>query len=228
MMGGRQGGKWLVGEGELVSGEMRPWRGRGKDWQSLTVGTKDPGCFGADGERGRESEAEVERVSFYCKGDEGTTDPFFSLHFTFRKTKIRERCGKGAKRKKKRIWKEHERKKLSLNALRSSLFLPLPPSRTSLNLILNPLQSPPRNSILSFPVSILFYSLAFILSVFSVPSCASVPCCEIMSVPDEISQSAACCLIAFMSEWPSTGLLLQTGDVCAFMGSGMGRAPLVI
>lgn len=135
---------------------VRSLQGRGEVWQSLTVGTDDPGCFGADGgERGRESEAEVETVNFYRKEDEGTADPFPPCVSPSGKTP-----------KKLRIWKEHERKKSSLNALRSSLFPSLPPSRTSLNLILNPLQFPPRDSILSFPVSILFHSLAFILSVF--------------------------------------------------------------
>lgn len=46
-------------------------------------------ALGRTGERGRESETEVERVNLCRKEDEGAADPFPSLHFTFRKKKKR-------------------------------------------------------------------------------------------------------------------------------------------
>lgn len=185
-------GEWMA---SMVKGEGgRRGHGRGKVWQSLTVGTKDPGCFGADGERGQWERGRGREGELPWQGDEGTTDPF-SLRIS--PLGERKKCRKGAKEK-KRIWKEHERKKSSLDALQSSLFPSLPPSRTSLNLILNPLQFPPRDSILSFPVSILFHSLAFILSVF--PSCASMPYCEIMPMPEK-KISINCLLFHCINEW---------------------------
>lgn len=138
--------------------------------------------------------------------------------FTFRKKKT-EKCGK--RTGEKRIWKEHERKKSSLNALRISLFPSLPPSRASLNLILNPLQFPPRDSILSFPVSILFHSLAFILRllcVFWVPSCTSLSYCKIIPVPDIKSQSifvvSQSMFFIWLHYWVSGLLLLEHSSYC--------------
>jgi len=54
-------------------------------------------ALGRMGRGGRESETEVERVSFYRKG---TKEPLilFSLHFTFRGKK---KCRKGSNRKKR-------------------------------------------------------------------------------------------------------------------------------
>lgn len=156
-------------------------------WGELGEGQREWG-------RGREGE-------FLSQEDEETTDPFpLCILFLGRKKQQMWQVRKTDKRK-KMIWKEHERKKSSLNALRSSLFPSFLPSCTSLNLILNPRQFPPRDLILSFPVSILFHSLA-LFSVFSVPSSASLPYSEIMPVPDKKSQSIACYLNAVMSVWP--------------------------
>lgn len=82
------------------------WRGRGKVWQSLTVGTEDPGCFEADGERGRESEAEVERVSFYRKGEKKP----HTLCISPLGNGESEKCGKGGEGVEKKIGYEKNMK----------------------------------------------------------------------------------------------------------------------
>lgn len=163
------GGWQAMRDRKGVENEVDGERG-GEAWLSNTVGTKDPWCSGAEGGRGSETEAE----RFQSWGNIGTKDlptPPSASAPQGKPEILSSVWERGERGRKKKDSKEHERKTLSLSALGSSLFPSLPPSRTSLNFILNPLQFPLKESTLPFPVSILFHSLAFILTVFSASFC---------------------------------------------------------
>lgn len=165
-------GEWVAarkGEG----GGDGVMRGRGKVWQSLTVGTKDPGCFGAHGERGRESEAEVEWVSVYRKAAKEPDILFFLWILPLggkENRKVRSVEKRQKKKDMKRTWKKEivikRTTKFSLSLSSSISHL------SQFNLKSTPISPEGLNSLFSCK-----YSLSFTcfhsLSVFSAFLCLS-------------------------------------------------------